>query len=375
MKRVLHVLAGMDVGGIETWLIHVLRELDPKRIKADFLVHSKEKCFYDDEVEEGGSALIHICPPSNIINYCVQLYLLLRAHSKYDIIHCHLHYFSGLVMCVGWFAGVPIRISHSHLDTREKEAKQSVLRKCYVHLMRFLIRKFTTTGLACSVPAARDLFGNHWKMDNRIHVCFCALNTDRFRTLYDRPEKIIELKKALLIPENSFVVGHIGRFTEQKNHHLLIQIFKNLLLSRTDSHLVLLGEGDLQNEIKNIVERSGITNKVHFCGNQNSVEKYLALMDVFIFPSKWEGLGLVVVEAQAACIPTIVSTAVPPDAIVCKELVERLPLSTKPEEWSKKILAKRKRGDREKAFEQVSKSKFSITNNIEDLLYYWQVDA
>ena len=374
MKRVLHVLAGMDVGGVETWLVHVLRELEGQSVRLDFLVHLKGKCFYDDEIKKYGSSLIHINQPRDIISYCKRLYSSLR-NGKYDVIHCHLHYFCGVVMCVGWFAGVPVRISHSHLDTRYKESKCSTIRKFYVYIMKFLIRIFATTGLACSEPAAKDLFGNSWSADKRFAVCFCSLNIERFRGLYNDADKILRLKKKLSLPEESFVLGHIGRFTEQKNHAMLIQIFKNFLSLRPNSHLILLGEGDCQDAIKGIVHRSGLNNNVHFLGNQNAVEKFLALMDVFIFPSKWEGLGLVVVEAQAAGIPTIASTAVPPDAIICKELVERLPLSTRPEEWAETILALRGKGDVDKAFEQVRESKFSIKNNIKELLYFWHVEV
>ncbi len=180
MKRVLHILAGMDVGGIETWLVHVLRQVATQRVELHFLVHSKRKCFYDDEIESLGGKLIHNKSPRNIVSYCIQLYKLLKSDHKYDVIHCHLHYFSGVVMCVGYLAGVPVRIAHSHNDKRSIESKSSILRKFYVYSMRFLIQKFTTAGLACSEQAAEDLFGQSWKIDQRFTVCFCALNVERF---------------------------------------------------------------------------------------------------------------------------------------------------------------------------------------------------
>ncbi len=123
-----------------------------------------------------------------------------------------------------------------------------------------------------------------------------------------------------------------------------------------------------------MVQDYSLTQNVHFLGNQKNVEQFLAIMDRFVFPSRWEGLGLVVVEAQAAGIHSITSTAVPQDAIICNELVERLPLSTSPAEWSRKIVAPKTPISKAIAFEQISKSKFSISNNIKELLSFWGVE-
>ena len=153
----------MDAGGIETWLVHVLRKIDHEKIKIDFLVHSNKKCFYDEEVKQTSSCLIHVTQPKSILRYCMQLYRVFSRQEKYDVVHCHLHYFSGVVMLIAWLARVPVRISHSHNDTRLKLKESSLHRKFYVWGMRRLIARFSTCGLACSSPAAKDLFGLNWK--------------------------------------------------------------------------------------------------------------------------------------------------------------------------------------------------------------------
>lgn len=373
MTRVLHVLAGMDVGGVETWLVHVLKTLRQKTVTIEFLVHAERTCFYDHEVEAFGGRITRIASPRYFFRYIRELYAFLRQENRISAVHCHLHYFSGIVLMIAWLARVPIRICHSHNDLRAEETAASCFRRAYVWVMRCLIRRFASAGIACSEQAAEDLFGPTWRNDSCITVCLCGLTFEQFRNLYDEPKNLADLRASLGIPSDAFVVGHVGRFTEQKNHRFLLQVFLEYKKKMPSAHLVLLGDGHLRPMIEGLVREAHLTESVHFIGNKRNLARYLAMMDVLVFPSKWEGLGLVVVEAQAAGVPVIASTVVPDEAVVCEELVQRLPLRITPEEWSAHIAAIRSQFPRARGYAEVSKSRFSLNKNIGKLLGVWGV--
>jgi len=274
---------------------------------------------------------------------------------------------------VAWLARIPVRIVHSHNDLRAMENNASLLRRAYVSVMRFLVRRFATVGIACSVCAADDLFGAKWRNDVRFKVCLCGLSFDQFSGLYSRPKSIAALKASLAISEDDFVIGHVGRFTEQKNHEFLLEVFREHRKTKPHAHLVLLGDGHRKPEIEDLVRIADLGNCVHFLGNQRRLAKYLAIMDAFVFPSKWEGLGLVVVEAQAAGVPVLASTAVPNEAVVCSELVRRLPLSHSAKDWSLELASLGNQFPRARGYSEVSKSRFSLDKNISAFLQAWGV--
>lgn len=301
-KKVLHVLGAMDIGGVETWLMSILRIADTERFKHEFIVHRDKKAYFDDEITQLGSEK-YICKPDNVFKYMFNLFFLLKK-LKPDVVHSHVHTFSGFVMFISWLAGVKVRISHSHSDKRLVEKNVKIIRSVYIRLMRIFINTFSTSNIAVSEKAAESLFGEDWSDNPKSKVIYCGVDYSKFRNI----KNDISYRESLSIPKDAFVIGHVGRFEEPKNHKFILEVFNQLRQLDNKYYLVLVGDGSLKSDIENIVSQLDIATYVKFMGNRSDVpEIMINLFDVFIFPSLWEGLPLTLVEAQFAKLPCIVS--------------------------------------------------------------------
>ena len=336
--RVLHVLGIMERGGAETWLMHILRRIDRARYRMDFLVHIPEPGAYDDEIRALGSDLIAVPHTQRPPQYAREFNRVLREHGPYDVVHSHVHHYSGLVLLLAKHAGVPVRIAHSHLDASESEARAGRTRRLYLRLMRHWISAHATDGLAASEQAALDLFGPRWDADPRYRILFCGVDFAPFGAPVCREAVRAECG----IPADAFVVGHVGRFTDQKNHDFLLAVAAEMHARQPDTYFLLVGEGELRPAMQERAARLGIADRVIFTGGRADVPRLMrGAMDAFIFPSKYEGLGLALVEAQAAGLPCFFSDVVPTEADIVPELVFRLSLAAPASAWAEVILAER----------------------------------
>lgn len=306
-KKVVHILGAMNAGGVEAWLMTLLRNTDKEVIKHQFIVHHKQKAFYDDEIHELGSE-IHYCQhSSNPFKYALNLYRVLKKVQP-EIVHSHVHAFSGIVLFVAYLCGIKNRISHCHSDTRFKEQKSSVSRKIYFFIMKCLISLFATTRIAVSSLAAESLYGINWKTKKNCVVIPCGIDISK----YDPKYKDLNMRRDFGLPDDAFVIGHVGRFEVPKNHDFLIDVFAEVRKKNNKAYLVLVGDGTLKSKIEKKVDDLGLTPYVIFTGLRKDVPVImLSVFDIFVFPSLWEGLGLVAVEAQTAQLYTLVSNNVP----------------------------------------------------------------
>lgn len=361
--RILHVVAGMTRGGIETWLMHVLRGIDRDEYAMDFLVY-KEVCDYDEEIRSLGCRIIHGPHMRKPIPFASNLRQVLRTHGPYDVVHSHFHQFNGWVLRIAASSQVPLRIAHSHNDTREKDRRSSAPRRAYTGLTSRMIHRYATVGLACSVRAAESQFGNRWERDRRFRVLGYGLDLSPFAAGRVRTG----LHRELGLPEEAFVLGHVGRFVEQKNHGKLLEIAAAAMRHRTDLWLLLVGEGTLVPEVQRRAQELGISERVVFAGVRTDVPRLmLEAMDLFLFPSLHEGLGLVLVEAQAAGLPCIYSDVVPHEADVATPLLHRLPLDASSEQWAERVvsvLGAPPALPADTAYRQLSESAFGIQQSI-----------
>ncbi|MDQ6832897.1 MAG: glycosyltransferase [Chloroflexota bacterium] len=337
-RRILHVLGMMERGGAETWLMHILRMIDRDRYQMDFLVHITEPQDYDDEIRALGSNII-FCPHTRQpFQYARDFLRVLKEHGPYDVVHSHVHQYSGLVLRLAKRAGVPVRIAHSHLDASASEAQASPQRKAYVKLMRHWIDACATDGLAASRQAAADLFGSNWEADSRYRTLFCGVDFSPFA----QSPCPAEVRAEFHIPADAFVIGHVGRFTDQKNHAFLLDVARVVVERDPGVRFLLVGEGELRPEIMACADRMGLGEHIIFAGSRADVPRLMrGAMDVFVFPSHYEGLGLVLVEAQAARLPCVFSDVVPCEADIVPPLVHRLSLAAAPAAWADAVLAAR----------------------------------
>lgn len=370
--RILHVVGGMNRGGIETWLMHVLRYVDRDRFQIDFLVHTTQHCTYDDEIRSLGSRIIPCPKPQRFWIYAFHFKQLLYEYGPYDIVHSHVHHFSGLVLYLAQLAGVPVRIAHTHTNTSSKEDKAGLSRRFYLALMKWWIARYGTLGLAASSKAGVALFGSGIGTYPRWRNLYCGVD---LTTFYDVVEPVA-VRAEFGIPTDAFVLGHVGRFVESKNHKFLIEIAAEVAKREPRIRLLLVGDGPLRAEIEAKVQQAGLADLVIFTGSRSDVPQLmLGGMDIFLFPSLYEGLGLVLIEAQAAGMPCIFSDVVPEEADVVKPLVRRLSLSRTASEWAEVLLehwnsvSSQSQSD---ALALVENSQFNLETSVKELQNIYQ---
>ncbi len=333
--RILHVVGGMDRGGAETWLMHVLRQIDRTKFQMDFLVHTDRPCAYDEELKALGSKLVVCRHPSQPLRYSRNLLRILREEGPYDVVHSHVHKFSGLVLGIAKLAAVPVRIAHSHTAIHYKKSGERAARRVYRKTSEYLIRRYSTARVGASGLAVDSLFGTGWRQDRSASILHCGIDFNPFRTATDP----FDVRRELGLNSNDFVVGHVGRFINEKHHCFLLKIHAELLRLNPLARLLLVGHGPLETSIRQMAQELGIADYVRFAGLRGDVPRLmLGAMDVFVLPSLHEGLPLVALEAQAAGLPTLLSAEVTREADGGCGLVEFVSLLESPEEWANRIL-------------------------------------
>jgi glycosyltransferase involved in cell wall biosynthesis len=357
--RILHVVGMMDRGGAETWLMHILRNIDRNRFQMDFLVNTTDACAYDEEILALGSRIIPCTGPSNPLAYARKFKQVLREYGPYDIVHSHIHHYNGYILKLAEGAGIPIRVCHSHIDSTALEAKAGWLRRLYLKLMNNWIDRYATIGLGCSDLASANLFGENWIDDPRWQSYYYSMDLTPFEEAID-PQSV---RAELGIPASAFVIGHVGRFEDQKNHTFLVDIFVEILKREPQAYLLLIGKGTLRPEIEQQVAAAGIEGHTIFAGVRPDVPRLMrGAMDAFVMPSLCEGLPLVGIEVQAAGLQTFLSEAITEEVCIVEPLVKRLSLSQSAATWAEAILRARQESsiDRVKALNIVQQSPFNI---------------
>ncbi len=370
--RILHVVGALNPGGTETWLLRVLRHIDRERFQIDFLVHSEQLGAYDDEVRALGSKVLPCPGASRPWLYRRNFLRILAESGPYDIIHSHVHHFSGYILRLASRSGVPVRLAHSHsLNTRTHTGSGSLPRRLYLSLTERWVARYATAGLAASRPAASALFGPNWQADPRWRVLYCGIDIEPFRSTGDAATVRAELG----LGPTDLVIGHVGRFTEQKNHKFLLQIASELSRREPRARFLLVGEGPLLPQIEQLAAQYGISDRIIFAHSRPDIPRLLVgAMDLFLFPSIDEGLGLSLVEAQAAGLPCVASDTVPQEAIVVPSLVDTMSLQDPASAWAETVLSVATQPSlptRREALERVASSPFAIESSVHELTDFY----
>lgn len=330
--RILHALGSLDPGGVETWLLNVLRNIDRDRFQFDFCTFGSQPGLRALEAEKLGSKVLRCPKGSNPWEFRRRFRRILR-EGQYDVVHSHVHLFSGAILRWANAEGVPVRIAHSH--TSQDDKASTLARRCYRRLMKSWIERYATHGLAASQLAAAQLFGEDWPRDGRIQVVHCGIDLRPF----EEPIARDDVREELGIPPDATVVGHVGRFVAAKNHRFFLEVAREIVKLRPDVRFLLVGDGPLRPEIETRARAMGFNGNMHFAGNRSDVPRLMCGgMDIFVFPSLWEGLPMTLIEAQAAGLACVVSDRVTDEASVLPEQSIRLPLSARPADWAASAL-------------------------------------
>ena len=323
--RILHVVQRMEAGGTQALLMNIYRNIDRTKVQFDFLVEYPNKEFYDDEILKLGGKIYYstVRTDFNILKFKNQLKNILRENPDYKIMHVHVSNIGYICFKIAKKMGVHTRIAHAHNNGSVHDAK---------YFLRWILRKlfalYATEYYACSKEAGEYFFkGKDYK------VLKNAIDSKKF--VYNEKQRI-EMRKELKV-ENNFVVGHIGRFHPQKNHKFLIEIFEKIKEKRSNAKMILVGTGPLEKEIENKVKNLNLEKDVIFLKNRKDINKIYQAMDVFIFPSLFEGLGIVAIEAQASGTPIICSDRLPPE-IEISPIYKKTSLDESAEVWANEAI-------------------------------------
>lgn len=324
--RILHVVTYMGRGGLETMLMNYYRNIDRDKIQFDFLTHRCFEADYDKEIEALGGKIYHL-PNLNPFShkYLKALDHFFKEHPEYKIIHSHLDCMAGIPLKYAKKNGVPVRIAHAHNSNQTKDKKYFLKL-----LFKRNIPEYATNLFACSENAGKWMFNG-----NKFSVLNNAIDAKRYA--YNEKARI-NIRTEFGILDDTFVIGHVGRFFEQKNHRFLVEIFAQIHQRNPSSVLMLVGDGELRDQVEEQIQRKGLSESVIFTGVQADVSRFYQAMDVFVFPSLYEGLGIVAVEAQSSGLPCVISDGVPNECIVTTNLVTQKKLSDSAEEWASHIL-------------------------------------
>lgn len=366
--RILHVLGAFNQGGVETWLLNLLKHIDREQFQIDFLVHTTTPAAYDDDIRRLGSRILYCPYPRRPWKYAHQFKRITRDQhgAAYDVVHSHVHDFSGFVLRLASQAGVPVRIAHSHLDSSITDQKSGFLRRQYLKLMKRWIHQYANLGLGCSRRAAASLFGRDWQCDPRWKLLYCGVDLQPYE---GEPERTL-VRSEFNISAEETVIGHVGRFSEQKNHRWMVDFLIQFAKARSASRLLLIGDGPLRSEIEERFRAAGLIDRVIFTGPRRDVPRLMNAMDAFLLPSHFEGLPIAVLEAQAAGLPCLISDVVDSDAMVVQSLVHRLSLAQPIADWvhaAVRVCANSPASTREEALTIVSQSPFNIHVGVENL--------
>lgn len=355
--RVLQVVGNMSYGGLETLIMNLYRKVDRSKIQFDFLAYTKQKGLYDDEILEMGGRVYHLSfrDDKDLLKYIRDLRRFFADHPEYKVVHGHLAAIGSVYLNEAQKAGIPCRISHSHIASFSKTPRGFIK-----HLMNRRFGKYATHNFACSKAAGRYMYGNKEYMiiNNGIDCCkfaFDNLERNRIRTEMNLGNKLVFI--------------HVGRFFDQKNHTFLIDIFSEIKKIRNDSVLLLIGVGPLQERIREKCNLLGIEHEVKFLGSRTDVPSLLSASDVFLFPSLYEGLPLTVVEAQASGLPIVCSNQIT-EEVVMTESCYRISLNLGAKQWAKKAIEISDNSiDRKKKYKIVLKCGYDskdVISNLQD---------
>jgi len=238
--RVLHIVNDMDCGGgIETWLMHLLRRMDIKDVTFDFLVETGRPSRFVSEIQQRGGRVIACGRPKEVWSYAKRFAGVLRELGPFHVVHSHVHILSGLTLWVAGQWGVPQRLAHGHTDRRVVDHTVNPLKRWSRAALRMSLRSCMTRGFAVSDGAALDLFGANYRADSRISVLPCAIDYSKFASTESRQA----VRDELGIPTDAHVIGHVGRFESSKNHAHLIDAFSVAAKMDNKLHLLCVGEG------------------------------------------------------------------------------------------------------------------------------------
>ncbi len=357
-KRILQVLGCLDRGGAETLVMNIYRNMDREQVQFDFVIHTKDKGAYYDEILSLGGKIYH-CPQytgKNHFTYIRWWKNFFEEHNEYDTVHGHVRSTAAIYLKIAKKYR-RFTVAHSHSTSSGKGISAIVK-----NMMQFPIRNTADYFLGCSQIANEWLFGKRVANDSkRCSILKNGVDLTKYR--FDFAIRT-QYRKDLGI-DNNFVIGTVGRIETPKNPMFIIDVFCEILKNLPNARLLWVGDGTLMSSVKEKIAQLNIEDKVLLVGSKGNVSDYLQAMDVFLFPSLWEGLGMSLIEAQATGLPCVCSDVIPDEAHVTDLMIKK-GLTDATEEWAKVCLSALQK-TREDQADKIKAANYDIRQVVEQL--------
>lgn len=332
VKRILHVVSSMNRGGAETMIMNLYRNIDRNEVQFDFISHIKEEADYDGEIKRLGGRIIKIesLGRSGPIKYIENLKRVMKKYGPFEAVHSHTNKQSGFVQIAAKLAGIDKRITHSHATSWKKRDK----------LLQYIMKIMSTKFCACGIDAGINSFGKKAYKSGKVYILNNGIELEKFSEIQE--EKVLDLKRDLKLEGDALVIGHIGRFSEEKNHFFILKLSKYLREKKKKFVVLMLGRGPLKEEVKKKIKEMKLEKYVKILGVREDVNVVMNVIDVFILPSLYEGFPVVLVEAQAAGKRCLISNNISLEVDLGLGLVERLEIGINPlEDWLNKLYSEK----------------------------------
>lgn len=362
--RVLHAVGHLSRGGIENWVFQLACHTNPAHIEHHVLVRTAKEEPFTRQFRDAGINVLSCTGVTSPLRFARNFKRVLAQHGPFDVVHAHgVSMFTMETLLLARLHGIRARILHAHNDLRPRLAHASRLYKLYTLLNLKLLRTLSNKGLACGSLAAEWSFGPGWLSKKPKIELMIGIDLRRCLQPADTG-----LRAKLGLPANRFIVGQVGRFTTAKNHAFTLRIAKELALRGCQCHFLLIGDGELRKRIADDAAHAGISGQFTFLPDATDVPRILrSAVDVQIMPSIHEGLPLVLLEAQASGVLTLVSDTVTPECVVDPSLISFLPIDHGATVWADAIMqcvvTKRDLVGRTQHRERMLKSRFNIEQN------------
>lgn len=330
--RIAHMIGSLNIGGSQAMVMNIYRNIDRNKFQFDFILDSPNELDHASEVEKLGGRIFSMpkFKGYNLIEVIRSWDIFFSNHPEYRILHSHVRSYASLYLPIAKKYGV-MTIIHSH-NTSNGSDFRSYIKKVFQYPLRYQADYY----MACSKSAAEWLFGSSVLNLNNYMMLPNSINVNMFS--YNETVRN-EIREELGLSD-CIVIGHTGRMVQQKNHKFLIEIFAEVLKIIPTARLMLVGDGELRQEIESCCVKYNMYDKVIFVGSKMDVHKYYQAMDVFVFPSLSEGLGIVTIEAQTSGLECVVSDEVPVEADVGANLLHRLSLNDSSKVWAEYVASK-----------------------------------
>ncbi|MCL6572368.1 MAG: glycosyltransferase [Bacillus sp. (in: Bacteria)] len=366
-KRVLHIVSGLERGGAETLIMNVYRNIDRTQVQFDFIVHLARKGDYEDEIIKMGGKIYKIPSLGQLgaFSYTKELAKIMRSF-PYIAVHSHTDYQGGFSALAAKICGIENRICHSHSNNWPKG--NGVKARFTLKILKILIKLFATSYCSCSKEAAQFLFGENMIAKSKVNILKNGIDLSQYSSI--DPNSKRSVIDEFYLHGDVKIIGHVGHFSDSKNHMFILNVLKKLLEKDNRFVALLVGEGPLKSQIEMEGIRLGISEYVRFLGVRTDIPRLMKSFDVFLFPSIFEGFGIVVLEAQSAGTPCVVSDSVPKTTDMGLNLVSYVGLDKKIEIWIEEIhkaLNLDKLEDK-KIYNKMLTSGFNIKENVPNWL-------